>query len=53
MIWDDVFSAVDNDIGARLFNGLLGEKGLLRSMGTTVLLATHSSKLVANPAIEP
>ena len=44
LIWDDVFSAVDIDVGAEIFNNLFGEEGLLRKQGATVILATHSRK---------
>ncbi|KAJ5642139.1 hypothetical protein N7490_006139 [Penicillium lividum] len=39
---DDVFSGLDADTEERIFMKLLSRQGLLRKLGTTVLLATHA-----------
>ncbi|KAF2155055.1 ABC transporter [Myriangium duriaei CBS 260.36] len=41
MVLDDVFSQLDANVKMTVFANLLGPKGLLRKLGTTVLLATH------------
>lgn len=42
IILDDVFSGLDAETEEHIFALLLGKGGLFRSMGTTVLLATHA-----------
>ena len=43
LLLDDVFSALDVKVGQRVFQRLLSpEHGLLRTLGTTVVLVTHS-----------
>ncbi|KAF6835949.1 ABC multidrug transporter [Colletotrichum plurivorum] len=42
LLLDDVFSALDNTTARLVFNRLLGEDGLLRKSGTTVVLATSA-----------
>lgn len=43
MIIDDVFSGLDAISEDRIFSRLLGKTGLLRQLGTTVLLVTHAA----------
>lgn len=43
-ILDDVLSGLDMDTEQRVFHSLLGQNGLLRSQGTTTILASSSSK---------
>jgi ATP-binding cassette subfamily C (CFTR/MRP) protein 1 len=40
---DDVFSGLDTTSEERIFSRLLGTNGLLRRLGTTVILATHAA----------
>lgn len=42
ILLDDVFSGLDAETEDQVFNRLFGGEGLLRRMGTTVLLATHA-----------
>ena len=49
MILDDVFGALDNTTASVIFERLLGKEGLLKLMGITVILATHSGKLLNSP----
>ena len=39
---DDIFSGLDAETEEHIFTALLGKEGLFRTMGTTVLLATHA-----------
>ena len=43
MILDDVFSGLDATSEDRIFSRLLGKSGLLRQLGTTVILVTHAA----------
>lgn len=43
MILDDVFSGLDAISEDRIFSRLLGKAGLLRRLGTTVILVTHAA----------
>lgn len=40
---DDVFSGLDSISEDRIFSRLLGKSGLLRRLGTTVILVTHAA----------
>lgn len=40
---DDVFSGLDPVSEDRIFSRLLGKQGLLRQLGTTVILVTHAA----------
>jgi ATP-binding cassette, subfamily C (CFTR/MRP), member 1 len=40
---DDVFSGLDNTSEERIFSRLLGSNGLLRRLGTTIILVTHAA----------
>ena len=40
---DDVFSGLDAISEDRIFSRLLGRSGLLRRLGTTVILVTHAA----------
>jgi ATP-binding cassette subfamily C (CFTR/MRP) protein 1 len=42
IILDDVFSGLDAETEDHVFTRLFGTEGLLRQMGTTVLLVTHA-----------
>lgn len=42
VIIDDAFSGLDAETEERVFVGLLGKQGLLRQLGSTVVLATHA-----------
>jgi ATP-binding cassette subfamily C (CFTR/MRP) protein 1 len=42
IILDDVFSALDAKTEATIVDGLISKNGLLRTLGSTVLLTTHS-----------
>ncbi|KAL2062648.1 hypothetical protein VTL71DRAFT_5720 [Oculimacula yallundae] len=42
LILDDVFSGLDATSEDRIFSRLLGKTGLLRQLGTTVILVTHA-----------
>jgi len=42
IILDDVFSGLDAQTEDHVFSELLGDRGLLRSLGSTVLLVTHA-----------
>lgn len=44
MIFDDVFSGLDVNTKRNVSNRLLGPNGLLKKLGTTVLIATHARK---------
>ena len=44
MVLDDVLSALDAQTESRIVDRLLGENGLLRSIGVTVFLITHTSE---------
>jgi ATP-binding cassette, subfamily C (CFTR/MRP), member 1 len=48
MILDDTFSGLDNETQDLIFTRLLGTQGLLRRVGTTVLLATHQLQRLQN-----
>ncbi|KFX85837.1 hypothetical protein V490_09379 [Pseudogymnoascus sp. VKM F-3557] len=43
LILDDVFSGLDAISEDRIFSRLLGKNGLLRRLGTTVILVTHAA----------
>lgn len=43
LILDDVFSGLDTISEDRVFSRLLGKNGLLRRLGTTVILVTHAA----------
>jgi hypothetical protein len=43
LILDDVFSGLDATSEERIFSRLLGTNGLLRRLGTTVILVTHAA----------
>jgi ABC-type multidrug transport system fused ATPase/permease subunit len=43
LILDDVFSGLDSTSEERIFSRLLGTNGLLRRLGTTVILVTHAA----------
>ncbi|KFY64271.1 hypothetical protein V496_03372 [Pseudogymnoascus sp. VKM F-4515 (FW-2607)] len=43
LILDDVFSGLDTINEDRIFSRLLGKSGLLRRLGTTVILVTHAA----------
>ncbi|KFY05556.1 hypothetical protein V492_08453 [Pseudogymnoascus sp. VKM F-4246] len=43
LILDDVFSGLDAISEDRIFSRLLGKSGLLRRLGTTVVLVTHAA----------
>jgi ATP-binding cassette subfamily C (CFTR/MRP) protein 1 len=44
LLLDDVLSCLDGKTEQAIFQGVLGETGLCRNHGTTVVLATHSAK---------
>ncbi|GIJ97989.1 hypothetical protein Aspvir_000097 [Aspergillus viridinutans] len=41
--FDDVLSGLDNSTARTVFNNVFGSAGLLRQLGSTVFLATHST----------
>ena len=43
LMLDDVFSGLDATSEERIFSRLLGNNGLLRRLGTTVILVTHAA----------
>ncbi|KIW17984.1 hypothetical protein PV08_02270 [Exophiala spinifera] len=43
LILDDTFSGLDAESEGTIFRSLLGKGGLLRQLGTTILLATHAA----------
>ena len=43
LVLDDVFSGLDASSEDRIFSHLLGKRGLLRDLNTTVLLVTHAA----------
>lgn len=45
IILDDVLSALDSKTEAHVAEQLLSKKGILRSLGTTVILVTHASMI--------
>ncbi|EQL02449.1 ABC transporter, transmembrane domain, type 1 [Ophiocordyceps sinensis CO18] len=47
LILDDVFSALDGRTAQAVFLQLLGRDGLLRKLGTTVVMTTHSVEHLA------
>lgn len=47
VLLDDVFSALDQASSDRVFERLLGERGLLRKGDATILLATHAVKYLS------
>jgi ATP-binding cassette subfamily C (CFTR/MRP) protein 1 len=47
MLLDDVFSALDTNTQETIYSRLLGQHGLLRELGTTVVLVTHWQKATA------
>ncbi|KEQ97882.1 hypothetical protein AUEXF2481DRAFT_63168 [Aureobasidium subglaciale EXF-2481] len=47
ILLDDVFSALDANTEEAINSRLLGRRGLLRELGTTVILVTHSKKATA------
>ncbi|CAN8102283.1 unnamed protein product [Discula destructiva] len=46
-VFDDVLSGLDAVTEGAVFQGVFGRDGLLRQLGTTVILATHSVKHLA------
>jgi ATP-binding cassette subfamily C (CFTR/MRP) protein 1 len=44
IILDDVLSALDKTTESHIVDNLLGPKGLLKELGTTVLLITHAGR---------
>lgn len=44
LVLDDMFSGLDNNTAARIFDRALGPTGLLRRRGTTALVCTHSMR---------
>lgn len=46
IVFDDTFSGLDSRTKNMVFNNLLGNKGLLRTGGITVLMATSDSELI-------
>lgn len=44
LIMDDVFSSLDADTEERIFNRLLGSRGLLKRQRTTIILVTHAGE---------
>ncbi len=42
VVLDDVLSAVDKETASLIMARLFGETGLLRSLGTTVVMTTNS-----------
>jgi ABC-type methionine transport system ATPase subunit len=42
MLLDDVLSAVDSTTSSLILQQLVGVDGLLRRLGTTVIMTTHS-----------
>lgn len=51
IILDDVLSALDTKTESHIIEKLIGPKGLLKELGTTVLLITHAGTL--SPACVP
>ncbi|KAI4853346.1 putative ABC transporter [Aureobasidium sp. EXF-8845] len=47
ILLDDVFSALDTNTKEAIYSRLLGPHGLLRELGTTILLVTHWQKATA------
>lgn len=43
MILDDIFSGLDTITEDHIFSRLLGTNGLLRQLGTTIILVTHAA----------
>lgn len=44
LVLDDVFSALDASTLSKISQALLGRDGILRSMGMTAIVATHSGE---------
>lgn len=44
MLLDDVLSALDSKTEVMIIERLLGKQGLLRKLGSTVILVTHASR---------
>jgi ABC-type bacteriocin/lantibiotic exporter with double-glycine peptidase domain len=44
LVLDDVLSALDKETERKVFDNLLGTNGMLRKMGCTVIMVTHSSE---------
>lgn len=44
ILLDDVISALDSKTEDLVVKRLFGKEGLLRSLGTTILLVTHASE---------
>ena len=44
VLLDGVLSALDRQSAAAILKQLVGEGGLLRTLGTTVIMTTHSGK---------
>lgn len=44
VVLDDCFSGLDNTTEAKISENLLSSQGVLRSVGTTVILVTHNAK---------
>jgi len=47
IVLDDVFSALDAKTEAHVVDSLFGKHGLLRKLNSTVVLATHSPRMMA------
>ncbi|KAF2456054.1 P-loop containing nucleoside triphosphate hydrolase protein [Lineolata rhizophorae] len=47
MLIDDVLSGLDNTTEKLVFERVFGRRGVLRKSGTTVILATHSTRVVS------
>ncbi|VUC22540.1 unnamed protein product [Clonostachys rosea] len=46
-VFDDIFSALDNKTEDTVFWNLFGSDGLIRRLGATVILCSHSTKYLA------
>jgi ATP-binding cassette subfamily C (CFTR/MRP) protein 1 len=44
VILDDVLSAIDAETEKLIVNRLFGENGILKTLASTVILATHASE---------
>lgn len=45
VILDDILSGLDAETEEQLFSAVLGPKGLLRKLGTTVVFATNAGEI--------
>ena len=46
LVLDDVLSSLDHHSAGRVFQGVMGECGLARSIGASVVFATHSTRFL-------